>query len=202
MALIPGVPPLLNRVGNIGNRVILLVADAALVLGLFSRSVPQWGIYKDKKLAIKPDSIVSLEAKYGWRVSDYPLEKGAFESYNKVREPYEVRLRMTKGGTDSARALFLQTIFDMAASINVYDVYMPEGALVHLTLANYEFRRTSTSGVTLLSVDAHFVEVMENVTPTFTNTATDSAQSPQQGGTVQTQDPTPAERITAGTAPI
>lgn len=200
-SLIPGVPPLLNKIGNVGNKVILLVADASRVLGLFSNAAPQWGIYKNKKLALKPDSIVSIEAKTPWLVSDYPMEKGAFQSYNKVKQPREARVRMNKGGAVASRTQFFLTLKAMASSLDVYDIYMPEGALQSMTLVSYEFVRTATSGISLVSFDVHFVEVMQTVTPAFTNTAVPEDGSPAQGGTVQTQEPTPGQRSTLGAPP-
>ena len=72
---------------------ILLLADA---LGLPpSPLAPQWGIYLDGEPVVDADSVVTFDYRQEWTVSDYPLEQGAFQSYDKVQTPFDVAVTIT-----------------------------------------------------------------------------------------------------------
>jgi len=187
-----GIPPLLGKVAKAGNVVTLLVADAKRILSLFN-SKPQWGLYAKGKAVIVADSVVSMEAKNDWRIADYPMEEGAFQSYNKVREPREVKIRLNKGGNDAARTKFLQTVNSISKSLDVYDVYMPEGKIPNVTIKHYDYKRTATEGVGLITVDLWMVEVITTVASAFSNTKDPSGSAQINVGTVQAAGGTPGQ---------
>src|SRR6185312_15922270 len=47
---------------------------------------------------IVPDTVPRFEYRGEARVSDYPVEQGAFASYNKVQVPFEIRMTMVCSG--------------------------------------------------------------------------------------------------------
>lgn len=194
----PGIPALLNPIAAFDRSVTLLVTDSQRIVSLFSQSAPQWGLYQDGEIAVQPDNIVRLDFKSDYSVLDYPVEKGGFENYNKVKLPSEVRLRMTKGGSQSDRAEFLAVLKALEASTDVVDVYMPEAKYTSMNVYHVDFSRSALSGVGLLSVDVWLIEIMETVTPSFTNTADESGQSPLNGGNVLPADATDAQKLKAG----
>jgi hypothetical protein len=192
-----GIPALLGQVANVTNKVGLLVADAANILGLFAG--PQWGIFnQDGSLAIQPDSMISLDFKKDYKIPNYPVEQGSFQSYNKVTLPRGIKVRMSKGGSNSDRANFIVQVNSAANSLNLYNVVVPEGTLTkNVSVLNYAFSRTSTNGVGLLSVDIEFIEIMTTATATFSNTAAPSGANPVSAGSVQPQTPTAAQSAAA-----
>jgi hypothetical protein len=190
-----GIPSLLNKVASVTNTVSLLASDAQLILGLFAG--PSWGIAQNGVFVIVPDSIVSVDFKRDWQIPNYPMENGAFQSYNKVTTPYDVHVRMTKGGTESARAEFLAAIDAMAASLALYDVVMPDAVYQNVNISHYDYRRTSTNGVGLLTVDLSLVQIRVAPAAAFTNTAQASGADAQNGGSVQPQTPTTAQSSAA-----
>jgi hypothetical protein len=126
-----------------------------------------------------------------WRIPNYPVEQGAFETYNKVFLPQIFKIRMTKGGTVGDRAAFLSQLDQMAASLNLYSVITPEGSANNsVNVSNYSYTRTSTNGAGLLTVDIEFIEVMVNATAEFSNTSQPDGLDPTNTGTVQAQTPT------------
>jgi hypothetical protein len=185
-----GIPALLGKVANVTNTASLLVSDVQSVLGMFAG--PKWGVFNaDGSIALQPDSIISVDAKREWSVPNYPQEQGAFQSYNKVMLPLDSNVRMTKGGTDNDRYQFLITLSTLAKSLQTFKIGMPEGHIIaNVTIIRFDFRRTSTNGVGLLTVDVALREVLTAPSPAFTNTAAPSGADPQNGGAVQTQSPT------------
>src|SRR5258708_39814856 len=101
----PGVPPLHSFAGS---TIPLLVADAIAIISAFLG--PQWGIFLDGFPVIAADNTISFDLKQDLPVSDYQVELGGFQSYNKVTLPTELRVRMSAGGNVLSLAIFLHTI--------------------------------------------------------------------------------------------
>lgn len=196
-----GIPPLLNQASQAVATGGLLVADAAAVVNLFF-STAQWGLFADGEPVIEPDSIISVEFKRDWRVVDYPMEKGAFESYNKVTLPFDARVKMTKGGTAAQREAFLEQVEAIAGTTDVYDVVTPEKTYIGTNIVHWDYRREANRGVGLITVDLWLLEIRQTVVPVYTTTATPttpvsnpaapSGADAVSTGTVQPQPPAPA----------
>jgi hypothetical protein len=195
-----GIPSLLGQVVNVVNTAALLVADAEIILGLFAG--PKWGVFNpDGSIALQPDSMISLDFRRDWKIPNYPVEQGAFQSYNKVGLPSDTRIRLSKGGTDSERHAFLVQVAAAAKSLNLYNIVMPEGALIQsVNFTSYAISRTSTNGVGLISIDLQLEEVRVTATAAFSNnnTAAPSGADPVNDGQVQaTAVPTPQISVSA-----
>lgn len=156
----------------------------------------RWGVYLNGALVVEPDSVISLDYKKDWHISDYPVEQGSFESYNKVRLPFEVRVMMTMGGTETERNAFLSTIEDISDSYDLYDVVTPDFTYVNANITHFDYRRTAENGVSLIAVTLWLQEVRLEASSEFTETAQPGSADQVNGGTVQTQDVTPAEQDT------
>ncbi len=163
----PGVPALLQPLNLQG--VALAVSN---LTGLGLPTARTWGIWNQAgnasrgavtTKALIPDSIVSLDYKIESRVSNAPMEQGAFQAYNKVQEPSEVTLLLTKGGSDSDRLTFLQTCAELQKGLALLTLEQPEGIMQDMNLSRYNYRRTATEGFTLLQIEAHFVKIRVNV---------------------------------------
>lgn len=187
-----GAPPLLNKVNNALTTANILTSDASILFAGLGNSTPvQWGVFLNGKPVIEPDSVVAVEFKKEYRLADYPMEQGAFQTYNKVTTPYDARISMTKGGTDLDRQVFLGTAANIAASLDLYDFVTPEVIYSNANIARFDYQRTSTNGVKLLTVHFYLSEIRVTVPAIFTNTKQPSSQTNQNGGNVQPGTSTP-----------
>lgn len=170
----------------------LMTADTASSSS--QSGAPQWGIFLKGKAVIASDNVLDFEYKRDWNVADFPLEKGAFESYDKVQNPFDVRFRFSCGGSKTRRTAFLNSIDTACESMDLYDVVTPEKTWISVNLDHADFARKQESGQGLITADVWGVEVRVTATQTFTQTKSPSGQKPVSGGQVQTKAPTPPQR--------
>jgi len=166
---------------------ILLIADEILT-GAFG--LQQWGIFSDGEPIIEPDTYISFDYKQTWTLSDYPLEGGAFETYDKVQTPFDARFRVASGGSDANRQALLDSIAAIAGDTNTYDIVTPEEVYPSVNVAHYDYRRTSTNGLGLITIDIWLIQVRITAMTSFTQTQSPSAANPVSAGQVQ-----PAQQI-------
>lgn len=192
-----GIPALLSGAANVTNTASLLVSDAANIIGMFAG--PQWGIFnQDGSIAIQPDSMISLDFKREWKIPNYPQEQGSFQSYNKVAMPSDTRIRLSKGGPAAVREAFLAQVSAAAASLNLYNVTMPEGThILNVNFTSFAISRKSSSGVGMILIDLELEEIRVAPSAAFTNTAAPSGADATNTGTVQPQTPTTAQSAAA-----
>ena len=204
---VPGVPPL-NRV-EIGidySDVVSVIASGNPIAFVESVLTPRWGIYKAQTLekVIEPDSVVAFEYRGDARISDFPVERGGIRSYNKVVQPYDIRIKMTCGGVGTltrmasslagqfvpginagmAREDFLTRLEEMRASLETYELVTPDYVYKSVNLVHFDYKRTNTDGVTLLTADLYLREIQQSATADYRTVATDSAADAQGLGTV------------------
>lgn len=184
----PGVPPVLRQAGalqaQILNPIIPLLSDVALIAQFLKG--PQWGIFdQNGQPVVVGDSVVAVDFRNEYRISDYPTEDGGFASYNKVASPYNVKLVFTQGGTDSDRANFLRTVASIVASTALFNAVTPEITYTNANATHYDYRRTARNGATLLMVDVWLEEVRLTAAPIFSNTQAPSGAAVVNDGNVQ-----------------
>lgn len=196
-----GVPPVFRAPTAMAAPLDLpLIADD---VGGATGGLVTWGIYKTNggPSALNFDSMVAVEPRQEFRISDYPIEAGGFESYNKVATPAELRVTVTRGGSDGSRDNFLTRIDAMIASTDLFDVVTPDSAFRGYSLVSKDYRRTAEAGATLLSVELNFEEIRQTAASAFTaanahaNTNGDPPKSPSganpvSAGPVQPVTPT------------
>lgn len=192
--VVPGVPPVLGNIG--APEPSLMMGDTAGAAA--SVGPPQWGIFKDGQAVITPDTVVSFDYRQDWLISDYPLEEGAFESYDKVNTPFDARVRMATGGSLEARQEFLNALEAISSTLDLYDVATPEKIYTSVNVGHVDYSRASTNGVGILNADIWLRQIRVTATVQFTNTKSPGAASSQNGGTVQTQPATAAQAADTG----
>lgn len=144
--------------------------------GIFS---PQWGIFDSDTGApvVIAESVVGYEFRNDWTVSDYPVEGGLFQSYDKVTLPFVAKVRFSAGSTEQTRYNLLTSVAAAAAVVPgeqpIYFVSTPEYVYQQAVITHYDYRRTAQQGVGLIVVDVWLTQVV----PT--------AESPMTAGTVQ-----------------
>jgi hypothetical protein len=148
--------------------------------------IEQWGIFQAGIPIITADSVISMEYKQEWIISDYPLEGGRFESYDKVFVPFDVRFRFSMGGSEARRAALLDSVAAIAGDLNFYSAVSPERAYPSVNVAHYDYRRTSINGLGLLIVDVWLNEIrVAGQSGGLANTATPFAKDAVHIGPVQ-----------------
>jgi hypothetical protein len=192
-----GVPNVLRNDTNPGDGLAPpLSSDGS---DLSADKTPAWGLYDEGGAqAIIPDSIVSFEHGKEEQISTFPVEKGGFQSYNKVETPYNIHLVMTKGGPIDERVAFLALCETLRASTDLYDVYTPEMHYENGNVTRTSQVRNATNGAQLLTVEMVIEEVRNSATSQFTASSTQSPTSADAAddGSVQPDAPTPAQTPT------
>jgi hypothetical protein len=151
---------------------------------------PKWGIYNKAGVRIlTPDSVISFSFLNEYRISDYPVELGGFESYNKVATPFDARLVFTKGGTVADRKSFLDLLDAIIISLELFDVVTPEKAYINANIIRYDYERASRSGVSLLSVAIFLREIRAAAQTTLSSSRQPFAN---------TQAPSGCDSVTTG----
>lgn len=192
---VPGVPPLLRNPNLVSAAAALLVNQA--IRFLVAPFSAQWGIYQNGLPVIVADSVVSVGYKQDWSISDYPVEEGAFETYDKVETPFTSRVRFASGGSTAARQALLNSIDAIAGNLELYDVVTPEIVYQSVNVMRYDYHRDAKSGVGLLLVDVTLLEVRVTATAAFANTKSPNAAGTTNGGTVNPQASTPDQQAKA-----
>lgn len=206
----PGVPQVNRNSSNSAGpsaQVAGVLAIGRLLLSTFSP--PVWGIFEDTtdedieelRLAnaarpaddqlsdilkaaptpvIAPDSFREFNYKNDFTVTDAPTEAGGFASYNKVAGPFEVGLRLTKGGTLAERTKFLDDVEKTSKTTKLYKIVTPERTYIRCNIVSFEVRRKEAKGAYFLGeCDILFREIRA-VTSVSTNdgTLTQAAKQP------------------------
>lgn len=161
MASIPGVPNLLkNAPKAIG---LTLLGNAASALWNFLFPGPTWGVFDvgttDRSVAVSSVSEIDISAES--RVSDYPIQTGSFTTYNKVKLPNIVTIRMTKDGQEISRAELLSWLDLHVNAQTLFDVLTPEWRYPSMTLVGYRMNRSARSGAAMIIADCLFQQVRE-----------------------------------------
>jgi hypothetical protein len=202
------------------------LALGRLFLALFQKS--RWGIFRDYSdqppevdpetgeriqtltvsaapPVLEPDNFRDFGFRHEWTVTDAPTEAGGFATYNKVNNPHELLIRLTKGGTLKDRADFLEQLDKLANSLDLLKVMTPERTYTSLNITRYEVMRKEAKGAYFLAeVDVFFRKII-TVTSEYSATAaaTLNARQPAatsivNGGLKQAVTPTPAQAAAAG----
>lgn len=220
---LPGVPQLARSIQF--PAAPAAIVGLGLALGKLWQSIfaqPQWAIYKanppgaqdngagdlptvtvvgERAPVVKPDSFGEFSYRSEWAVADFPVAPDGFASYDKVAQPFEIVLRMYKGGTKEARKRFLDSIEAIAGTLDLYDILTPERIYLNVNVTRFEVSRRGASGAYFLSeVDLYFREI-RTVSTTYTNTSSltiqaidPSALPPVNTGTIQALEVPPSVR--------
>lgn len=185
------------------------VAELGDILGvdILNPLASDWAIHASGSGAviIVPDTVEKFEFRGERRVSDYPVEQGAFASYNKVAQPFEIRMVMVCSGLNYAQSAFsalglnlgqgfmqkvdfLTTLDYMLETTDLFDVVTPDKLYANANMEHYDYKREARNGATMLIVEAWFREVRVTASSAYTNTDSASAADPVSLGTVHLGD--------------
>jgi hypothetical protein len=226
---LPGVPQLVRASTAVQTAILPVVnagiAAARLVAALTSK--PKWMIKRSKSAEapvvvepeieedgvlpeavvtapaaplITPDSFLRIGFNNEWDLPSAPLQGGSFATYNKVNNPFDVILRIVKGGSVEDRTRFLDDLATLGNSLQLVDIVTPERTYLNCNITSVQLVREGGEGAYFFAeVDVSFreirqVEAQYSTAGQTTATAKNPAALPAVNqGTVQPQ--TTAERI-------
>lgn len=188
---LPGVPTLASYASF---TVSLLVADTIASITALFRT--QWGAFKNGIAVVFADNVVDMSYKQDWAISNYPIEQGGFESYDKVNSPFELRVRFSSGGALLDRQSLLKSVTLANNSLELFDIVTPEAVYKGVNMIHFDYQRTADRGAGMIVVDTWWVEVRETARAEFSNTAAPSGAGAVNGGTTPTTAATAAEVTT------
>lgn len=172
---LPGVPAIPRSlaslvIGNVNTPVLLGQISNVLGLANLLNPLPVWGIFdSEKKRVLEPDSVVDLTQRADSKVSNFPVQAGAFATYNKVANANEAVVRFTKGGSQDARAKFLKDSETLIKSLSLFSVVTPEMTYTNMNAQRFELSRRSSAGAYFIDLEMFFVEVRQ-VQPQYSTT--------------------------------
>lgn len=110
-----------------------------------------------------PDSWGEFTPVYDSQVSDYPVEKGAFAVYNKVRRPIGVTVTLVKTGSDVARFTWLAAIqqSELQAPTRLFTLISPQSVYVDYTITGMSFETRQDRGSNMLYLTVRFMEIAQ-----------------------------------------
>lgn len=147
----------------------------------------EWGIFNQNGgTVLRADAVASVEYTHDYRVSDYPQEKGAFESYNKVQVPFQGKVTFI---VSTSRRDFLQSLETAEASLDLFVLATPDASYPSVNLVHFGYRRSQQQGTTMMLVDVWVEEIRIVSGAELLNTTTQSVNGTdsQQNGAVQSQ---------------
>lgn len=153
---------------------------------------PLWGIFsRGGKSVVVADNVFSIDYRNEFSISDYPQERGAFQSYNKVNNPRGIMLEFVSGGSFSNRQALLNSIDAIAGDLKIYDVVTPEKTYTKMNVEAVLYTRKGGQGAGMIKVGVRLIEIRDTaVSELSTTTEKPSGTQTQNGGQVQTAPPT------------
>ena len=152
-----------------------------------------WGVYD---LAGQPvfDIDTCVDFKFGdsAKVSDFPVEQGAFASFNKVVHPYQPKVKLAVSGQPRVSAL-LSALYAAVRSTTIYNVFTPEIGYLGVTLEKYDYTRSGPKGRGMVTVELTLMQVIQvsaqYTTVKLPSPKKKSAADAKNNGKAQTSQP-------------
>lgn len=183
---VAGVPALVRNAAVIFDTLTFGILGISSILGA---DPVRWGVFNKLGDPIAAyDNVLSVDVRDSMRVSNYPIEDGSFKSYNKVENPIDIRVVMTRGGTEQQRAEFIAAIHDAKKSLDLLSVVTPEATYEGFTIEAFDYMRQLTDGAGMIKAVLTLVEVRQIAAAKYSQPKSISAADPRSTGQVQTVD--------------
>lgn len=185
--LAAGVPVVARIAGSTTANPVLGVLSSAIWQAIQNNQ--QWGIFdKDGKPlsageftgaagiianAVGLDSVlstVSVGINADSRISDFPVERGGFATYNKVIVPQEQLITIAFSGSESQRAELYAKLDKAQKSTDLYSVVVPEYTFKDVNITRWGNVRSAQKGANMLYFDLYLKEIRQ-VTARFASTS-------------------------------
>jgi len=189
--MMDGMPNIPNFKGLVSSGV-----DAAISFGgafvinrLFGN---QWGVFNQFGIPVLlADNVTEVRYQSTSTVASAPIERGSFASYNKVGDPYQATVRMTKGsGGATMRGLFVGQLETLSKSTLLFHVITPEYVYRNASITGLDYMRTAGEGARLIEANITLEEVREATVSYDTEEVKKPEDSAtKDGGNKQPQEP-------------
>lgn len=154
---------------------------------------------------VTADTWQSVEYRSEQRVADYPIEQGGFSSYNKVAEPFDLRLVLVCGGGDltqqllgstlesvdayidsltgasftqpMTRSQFILACESLQSSLQLVDVITPDRTYEQLNCVHFSYSKSREKGAGVVYGELWFREIRISTTATYTSTGNPAVNS-------------------------
>jgi len=121
-----------------------------------------WGLLtQDGTSVFDVDSVIDLKYDNANKVSTFPVEKGSFASYNKVKTPYKTKIRLAVGGNQNRIAAFISAMDRVVNDTNLYNVVTPESVYINANVEHVSYSRAHEKGVNLILADLEVIEIRQ-----------------------------------------
>lgn len=187
---VAGVPAVLRAGAQVFDTITLGFFGAGDIVNRIIGSEPVlWGVYDPAGKSIADyDSLVSMDYKNDARVSDYPVEQGAFASYNKISSPFTIQVMLACGGDLTRRAAFQAALNAALRSLTLYTVVADDGTFNNCNLVGLDWGRSQQDGATITKAFCEFREIRQRGTTAFSQTAEPQGAAMINQGQVQSVD--------------
>jgi hypothetical protein len=184
---IPGMPSIPDFKGLVssGTGALISFGGATLIRKIFGN---QWGIFSQFGIPIMlADTVYSVKYQNNSQVSQAPVEKGSFTSYNKVANPYQATVTMIRGGGDATlRGLFIAQLELLSKSTLLFHVITPEYVHINAAITGYDYARMPQDGARMIAANIYLEEIREGeVTYETKETANPEDRPPTDAGVQQ-----------------
>lgn len=123
---------------------------------------------------LRPDSFIDFEYRKDQKIPTYPMQDGAFQSYNKVALPFDIRLTVTCSGNGKMKkGPFLEAVNNLLNGLDLVDIVTPDATYKSCNLIHVDYRRDATNGATIIIAQLWF-QWVRIVSKSTTNTAAPS----------------------------
>ena len=130
-----------------------------------------WGVFDQSgKSVMDIDTITAMRYTNKSRVSDFPVEDGAFTTYNKVSTPFKMQVKIAVGGSRQRISNFITKLETLKNdTVNLYHFVTPEMTYLNCTVEEISYSRENAKGQDLVVALVDLLEVRV-VTPSYTTT--------------------------------
>ncbi len=187
---IPGLPNIPNFKGlaTAGADAAISLGGAAIIQTIFGNV---WGIFNEFGVPILlSDNVLGISYTNTSSISNAPIEKGSFTSYNKVQDPRSAIVQLSKGsGGALERGAWLAQLEVLANSTLTYNIISPEFVYKSMNITGLSYARTAEDGKQLIKANITLEEVRE-VTFSYAveQVANPDDAASKDGGEVQPKD--------------
>lgn len=166
----------------------VLTGSSLLGINLLSPSASSYAITDASgNVLIQPDTMAVFDYEYEETISDYPIEEGAFNSYNKVRLPRRIRVEMACGGLNwvqqleqtldqtinsalgtnfgqgMTRAQFLEACDAAVESLDLFTIVTPDITYPSFNPTSVRYSRNRNNGAGMILATMVFEEVIPSL---------------------------------------
>lgn len=141
------------------------------------------------------DTFVQLKVSAKTKVSTFPVENGAFVSYNKASAPYDLKVEIAVSDLADRRHQLIVDLDREKSGIRLFNITSADATYLNYTLEGYSLSFTRKGGWGIVVATLEFVQVRE--VSTAYGQARAGAGGTKSGGTVRAVNTSAWSTITA-----